>query len=254
MARQQTRTAPKGESVSVIERDRASEPKLATPVVSEKKWREAIERIRVKEKAATDERDALAAERRRLPRMRIEKDYVFEGADGRKSLRDLFDGRRQLVVYHFMFAPGVDGWPDAGCPGCSMFTDQIGHLAHLHARDASLVLVSRAPFANLAKYERRMGWTFPWYSSAGSDFNVDFGATTDRGETHLLSVFVREGGEVFRTYFTEGRGVEALGPVWTFLDLTPFGRQEDWEDSPPGYPQTEPYSWWRRHDEYGARS
>jgi predicted dithiol-disulfide oxidoreductase (DUF899 family) len=181
---------------------------------------------------------------------RIEKDYVFEGPDGQASLRDLFDGRHQLILYHFMFAPDVEGWPAAGCPGCSMFVDQIGHLAHLHARDTSFVLVSRAPLGNIEGYRERMGWTIPWFSSAGSDFNVDFGVTTDAGETFGLSVFVRDGDDVFRTYFTSGRGVEALGSVWTFLDLTPLGRQEDWEDSPAGYPQTPPYEWWRRHDEY----
>ncbi|MDQ4019937.1 MAG: DUF899 domain-containing protein [Actinomycetota bacterium] len=220
------------------------------PVVSRAEWQTALAALRAKEKEATRARDALAAERRRIPRVRIDKDYVFEGPEGDATLPDLFDARRQLILYHFMFAPGVDGWPDAGCDGCSMFVDQIGHLAHLHARDTSLVLVSRAPLANLERYRKRMGWTIPWFSSAGSDFNADFGVTTDEGETFGLSVFLREGDDVYRTYFTTGRGVEALGSVWTFLDLTPLGRQEDWEDSPAGYPQTAPYEWWRRHDEY----
>jgi predicted dithiol-disulfide oxidoreductase (DUF899 family) len=258
MAKQETLTdspAVQAAADAVSRRATAREPRLATPVVPEAEWREAIERMHGRETAATRQRDALAAERRRLPRMRIDEDYLFEGADGRKRLHDLFDGRRQLVVYHFMFAPGVDGWPDAGCPGCSMFVDQIGHLAHLHARDTSLVLVSRGPIANLLHYRRRMGWTVPWYSSAGSDLNVDMYATTEDGETHLLSVFGREGDEIYRTYFTRARGVEALGPVWSFLDLTPFGRQESWEDSPIGYPQGPPYEWWRRHDEYdGAKT
>ena len=166
--------------------------------------------------------------------VRIDKDYVFEGPDGKASLLDLFDGRRQLIVYHFMFAPGVDGWPAAGCPGCSFVVDHIGHLAHLHARDTSFVLVSRAPLANIERYKERMGWTVPWVSSAGSDFNADFGVTTDEGETFGLSVFLRDGDSIYRTYLTGGRGVEALGSTWTFLDLTPFGRQEDWEDSPEG--------------------
>jgi predicted dithiol-disulfide oxidoreductase (DUF899 family) len=132
-----------------------------------------------------------------------------------------------------------------------MFVDQIGHLAHLHARDTSLVLVSRAPLERLDRYRHRMGWDgIPWYSSEGADFNQDFGVTTPEGETFGLSVFYRDGDEVYRTYFTAGRGVEALGPVWTFLDLTPLGRQEEWEDSPEGWPQTPPYTWWRRHDEY----
>jgi len=182
----------------------------------------------------------------------IKKDYAFEGPDGKASLVDLFEGRRQLIVYHFMFAPGVEGWPDAGCDGCSMFVDNIGHLAHLHARDTSLVLVSRAPLAKIEQYKERMGWTVPWFSSFGSDFNVDFGVTSEEGETFVLSVLLRDGDRAFRTYFTAGRGVEALGSNWTFLDLTPLGRQENWEDSPEGWPQTPPYAWWRRHDEYDA--
>jgi predicted dithiol-disulfide oxidoreductase (DUF899 family) len=219
-------------------------------VVSAAEGAVAREQLLAKEKEATRARDALAAERRRLPMVEIEKDYVFTGAGGNASLLDLFDGRRQLILYHFMFAPDVEGWPAAGCDGCSMFVDNIGHLAHLHARDTSLVLVSRAPVASIEAYRERMGWTVPWFSSIGSDFNVDFGVTTDRGETFGLSVFLREGDSVFRTYFTSGRGVEALGSNWTFLDLTPLGRQEDWEDSPAGYPQTSRYDWWRRHDEY----
>ncbi|HEV8581096.1 MAG TPA: DUF899 domain-containing protein [Thermoanaerobaculia bacterium] len=221
-------------------------------IVSPSEWQAAHEKLLAKEKVATRERDALAAERRRQPMVRIEKDYVFEGSQGKVSLLDLFEGRRQLILYHFMFAPGVEGWPSAGCPGCSMFVDQIGHLSHLHARDTSFALVSRAPLANLEAYRKRMGWKIPWYSSAGSDFNVDFGVTRGNGETFGLSVFFHDDdGQVFRSYFTNGRGVEALGSVWTFLDLTPLGRQEDWEDSPEGWPQTPPYEWWRRHDEYG---
>jgi predicted dithiol-disulfide oxidoreductase (DUF899 family) len=222
-------------------------------VVSGAEWEAQHEELLAKEKEATRARDALAAERRRMPMVRVERDYRFEGPAGPASLADLFDGRRQLVLYHFMFAPGVDGWPEAGCPGCSMFVDQVSELAHLHARDASFALVSRAPRANIEAYRRRMGWEIPWFSSEGSDFNRDFGVTgEDGGETFGLSVFLRDGDDVFRTYFTSGRGVEALGSVWTFLDLTPLGRQEDWEQSPPGRPQAEPYRWWRRHDEYGA--
>ncbi len=220
-------------------------------VVSDADWRVAHEKLLAKEKKATRARDALAAERRKLPMVRIEKPYVFEGPSGKATLRGLFDGRRQLLLYHFMFAPGVDGWPDAGCPGCSMFVDQIGHLAHIHARDTSFALVSRAPLANIEKYRKRMGWTIPWFSSAGCEFNVDFGVTKGESETFGLSVFLRDGDDVFRSYFTTGRGVEALGSVWTFLDLTPLGRQEEWEDSPEGWPQTPPYAWWRRHDAYG---
>jgi predicted dithiol-disulfide oxidoreductase (DUF899 family) len=224
--------------------------KALPKIVSATAWQAAHDRLLKKEKAATRARDALAAERRRLPMVRVDKDYSFESPDGKVSLLDLFEGRRQLILYHFMFAPDVDGWPDAGCPGCSFFVDQIGHLSHLHARGTSLALVSRAPLANIRRYRKRMGWTVPWISSAGSDFNLDFGLSSDQGETFGLSVFLRDGERVFRTYFTAGRGVEALGSTWTFLDLTPLGRQETWEDSPTGWPQTPPYEWWRRHDEY----
>ena len=225
------------------------------PVVSAEEWQTALDALRAKEKEATRARDALAAERRRLPRVQIEKDYVFDGPAGNATLLDLFDGRRQLLLYHFMFGPNQE----VGCNGCSMFVDQIGHLAHLHARDTSFALVSRAPLAKIEAYRARMRWTIPWYSSFENDFNVDFGVGPETpqegvyqdGESFGLSVFIREGEDVFRTYFTTLRGVEALGSVWTFLDLTPLGRQENWEESPAGYPQTKPYEWWRRHDEYG---
>jgi predicted dithiol-disulfide oxidoreductase (DUF899 family) len=224
------------------------------PVVSDAEWQAAREVLLAQEKDATRARDALAAERRRLPRVRIEKDYTFDGPEGEVTLPDLFDGRTQLLLYHFMFGPNQE----VGCDGCSMFVDQIGHLAHLHARDTSFALVSRAPLAKIAAYQKRMGWTIPWVSSLRSEFNVDFGVGPETpqagvyqdGESFGLSVFLRDGDSVFRTYFTTHRGVEALGSVWTFLDLTPLGRQESWEDSPAGYPQTKPYEWWRRHDEY----
>jgi predicted dithiol-disulfide oxidoreductase (DUF899 family) len=223
-------------------------------VVSETERQAAQEAVRAEEKEATRARDALAAKRRRLPMVRIDKDYVFDGPDGKASLLDTFEGRRQLLLYHFMFGPNQD----AGCDGCSMFVDQIGHLAHLHARDTSFALVSRAPITKIEAYRKRMGWTIPWYSSIDSDFNVDFGVGPETpqqgvyqdGESFGVSVFLRDGEDIYRTYFTTARGVEALGSVWTFLDLTPLGRQEQWEDSPAGYPQTKPYEWWRRHDEY----
>lgn len=224
------------------------------PVVSPTEWQAAREALLAKEKETGRASDALAAERRRMPMVRIDKDYTFDGPNGTASLLDLFEGRRQLLLYHFMFGPNQD----AGCDGCSMFVDQIGHLAHLHARDTSFALVSRAPITSIEAYRKRMGWTVPWYSSFESDFNVDFEVSPETpkadayqdGETFGLSVFLRDGDSVFRTYFTTARGVEALGSVWTFLDLTPLGRQENWEDSPAGYPQTKPYEWWRRHDEY----
>ena len=220
-------------------------------VVSQAEWLAAHKKLLAKEKKATRERDALAAERRRQPMVKIEKQYEFEGPSGKASLLDLFEGRRQLILYHFMFAPGVNGWPTAGCPGCSMVADQIIPLAHLHARDTSFAMISRAPLPNIQAYKKRMGWDLPWYSSAASDFNDDFGVSTPKGEIFGLSVFLRDGETIYRTYFTNGRGVETLGPVFTLLDLTPLGRQEDWEDSPEGWPQTPPYQWWRRHDEYG---
>ena len=220
------------------------------PAVSQAEWQAAHEQLLAKEKEATRARDALAAERRRQPMVRIDKAYELEGPGGAASLLDLFEGRRQLLLYHFMFAPGVNGWPDAGCPGCSMFVDQIGHLAHIHARGTSFALVSLAPLASIEAYRGRMGWSLPWYSSAESDFNDDFGVSTPEGETFGLSVFLRDGDDVFRTYFTDRRGVEALGSVWTFLDLTPLGRQEEWEDSPAGRPQGPKYEWWRVHDDY----
>jgi predicted dithiol-disulfide oxidoreductase (DUF899 family) len=223
-------------------------------VVSAAEWQAARDELLVKEKEATRARDALAAERRRLPIVRIEKGYVFDGPSGKASLLDLFEGRRQLIVYHFMFGPNQD----EGCNGCSMVVDGIVHLAHLHARDTSLALVSRAPLAKISPFKERMGWTIPWYSSFENDFNVDFDVSPETpqvgeyqdGEQFGLSVFLRDGDSIYRTYFTSGRGVEALGTTWTLLDLTPLGRQEDWEDSPAGYPQTKPYQWWRHHDRY----
>ncbi|HEY8599223.1 MAG TPA: DUF899 domain-containing protein [Thermomicrobiales bacterium] len=213
-------------------------------IVSPAEWRAARDALLTKEKAATRARDALAAERRRLPMVAFGNGYTFAGATGPASLVDLFAGRRQLIVYHFMFAPGEQH----PCEGCSLFTDNLGHPAHLHARDTSLVLVSPAPLAELLAYRARMGWTAPWYSLDGNGFNTDCGITDGFG----LSVFLRDGDRVYRTYFTSGRGVEPLGNHWSFLDLTPLGRQETWEDTPAGRPQTPPYEWWRRHDEYDA--
>jgi predicted dithiol-disulfide oxidoreductase (DUF899 family) len=221
-------------------------------IVSEAQWRAAREALLEKEKAMTRSRDALAAERRRLPMMRIDKDYVFEGPAGKVRLLDLFDGRPQLLLYHFMFAPGAHGWPTAGCPGCSMFLDSLGQYArvHLNARDASFAVVSLGPLASLQAYRERMGWDVRWVSSANTTFNADFGITTPQGENHGLSVFLRDGEQIFRTYFTSSRGLETVGTIWSLLDLTPYGRQEEWEDTPKGRPQSPPYQWWRRHDEY----
>jgi predicted dithiol-disulfide oxidoreductase (DUF899 family) len=224
------------------------------PVVSADEWQAARDALLVKEKKATRAADALAAERRRLPMVEIEKDYVFDGPEGKASLLDLFEGRSQLLLYHFMFGPNQN----EGCSGCSMVVDQLPHLAHLHARDTSFALVSRAPLERIEPFRERMGWTVPWYSSFEGDFNVDFGVSPETpqvgvyqdGETFGLSVFLRDGDRIYRTYFTNGRGVEHLGTVWTLLDLTPFGRQEDWEDTPEGRPQAPRYEWWRHHDRY----
>jgi predicted dithiol-disulfide oxidoreductase (DUF899 family) len=227
-------------------------PKTFPKVVSEDEWRKARDSLLAKEKDLTHARDALAAERRRLPMVKVEKQYTFDGPGASVTLLDLFEGRSQLLLYHFMFAPGVHGWPNAGCPGCSMFLDNIGQFTavHLKARDVSLAVVSRAPLEKIATYQARMSWPHRWVSSAGNSFNVDFGMTTPEGELHGLSAFLRDGEQIFRTYFTSQRGSEALGNVWGFLEATPYGRQETWEDSPPGWPQTAPYQWWRRHDEY----
>jgi predicted dithiol-disulfide oxidoreductase (DUF899 family) len=218
--------------------------------VSQAEWEAARDRLLVKEKASTRARDELAAERRELPMVRIARDYTLTGPSGPLTLLDLFEGHRQLIVYHFMFAPGTEHV----CEGCSLFTDNVGDISHLKARDTSFALVSRALLAELERFKRRMGWTIPWVSSFGSDFNDDLGVTRDGRETFGLSVFLRDGERVFRTYFTNGRGVEALGSTWTFLDLTPLGRQEDWERTPAGRPQSEPYTWWRLHDDYGKES
>ena len=224
-----------------------SETREALPkIVSAEEWLRVREQLLVKEKDLTRQLDALAAERWRLPMVRIEKNYTFDGPQGQVSLLDLFDGRRQLIVYHFMFAPG--GKP---CTGCSSFADNIGHLAHLRARDTSLVLVSRAPQTEIQPYKQRMGWTVPWVSSYRSDFNYDFRVTTQDGESFGLSAFLRDGEAVYRTYFTTARGADRLRIDFNLLDLTPLGRQEEWEDSPEGWPQSPPYVWWRKHDEYG---
>ncbi|MFV0136623.1 DUF899 domain-containing protein [Streptomyces sp. HMX87] len=199
-------------------------------IVSRDAWRAAREALLAKEKAATRARDALNAERRGLPMVEIDKEYVFEGGDGKAALLDLFEGRRQLVVHHFMFAPE---W-DAGCRSCSAFLDQIGHLAHLRARDTSFAVVSRAPYTRILPFKARMGWTLPWYSSYVSDFNTDFEVTLERAgesvERPGLSCFLRDGDRVFHTYSTYERGLDGLGSTTSLLDLTALGRQEAWEE------------------------
>jgi predicted dithiol-disulfide oxidoreductase (DUF899 family) len=217
------------------------------PVVSPEEWKAAREELLVKEKEHTRARDALAAERRRMPRMAVEKDYRFEGPNGPASLLDMFDGRRQLVVYRFFYDPDVDGWPEKGCPGCSLVADQVAHPGHLNARDTTLAFVSRAPQANIGRLKARMGWeAIPWYTLT-DDFDADFGVH----EWHGTNAFYRDDEDrIYRTYFVNNRGDEPMGGTWAYLDITALGRQEEWEDSPDGYPQTKPYYWWRRHDEY----
>ena len=224
-------------------------------VVSREEWRAARVELLAEEKAMTRARDALSTKRRELPMVRIDKDYVLEGPDRKFSLGDLFEGRSQLVMQHFMFDPS---W-DKGCPSCTAGSDEIsqGLLDHLHSRDTTLAVVSRAPIEKLERYKAERGWTFPWYSSFGSDFNYDFHATIDksvapveynfRDEAELAqvgagwmaegsseqpghSVFLRVGDEVFHTYSMYARGAEWLGGSYAFLDLTPLGRQEDWEE------------------------
>ncbi|MCC8246287.1 DUF899 domain-containing protein [Saccharothrix luteola] len=216
------------------------------PIVSAAAWEDARRELLVKEKELTRARDAMAAARRRMPWFEVEKEYAFDTPRGRQSLLDLFEGRRQLIVYRAFFEPGVHGWPDHACPGCSLVTaDQIGHLSHLNARGTTLVLASRAPQADIRRLKERMDWRMPWVTIL-DEFDVDFGVD----EWHGTNAFIREGDRVFRTYFINERGDEALGSTFSYLDMTALGRQEDWEDSPEGYPQTPAGSWWRWHDEY----
>jgi predicted dithiol-disulfide oxidoreductase (DUF899 family) len=214
-------------------------------VVSRDEWLTARKELLAKEKELTRQRDALNAERRDLPMVEIDKDYVFEGPDGKASLVDLFEDRRQLIVRHFMFDPS---WDD-GCPSCSAGADEIsdGLLEHLHARDTTFVVIARAPLAKIEDYKARRGWTFPWYSSYGSDFNYDFAVTLDPAhappeynfrpfaveestEMPGLSCFLRDGDRVFHTYSMYARGAEQIGGSYYLLDLTALGRQEDWEE------------------------
>ncbi len=215
------------------------------PIVTSQEWEAARQQLLVKEKALTRARDALVAERRRMPWLAVEKDYQFDGPQGQASLLDLFEGRRQLVVYRAFFEPGVHGWPDHACIGCSLMADQVADVAHLNARDTTFAYASRAAQPDIARLKARMGWTMPWYTMT-DEFDKDFGVD----EWHGTNAFIRDGDRVFRTYFVNNRGDEALGSTWSYLDMTALGRQEEWEDSPEGYPQTPPYAWWNWHDEY----
>jgi predicted dithiol-disulfide oxidoreductase (DUF899 family) len=222
-------------------------PTNAPPIVSAQEWETARQALLVKEKATTRARDALAAERRRMPWVEVNKNYQFDGPNGRVSLLDLFEGRHQLIVYRAFFEPGVFGWPDHACRGCSLGADQVAHLVHLNARDTTLAFASRAPQADIVRLKARMGWQMPWYTMT-DDFDKDFGVDG----WHGTNVFFRDGDRVYRTYFVNNRGDEAMGGTWAYLDITPLGRQENWEDSPAGYLQTPPYEWWNWHDNYSA--
>lgn len=230
-------------------------------VVTRDEWLKARVKLLAREKELTHLRDALNTERRRLPMVRMEKDYVFEGPEGKMGLLDLFEDRQQLIIYHFMWLWDAGQPRDVGCPSCSAWADEIarGHLQHLHACSTTLALVSRAPLAKLSAFKKRMGWTVPWYSSFGSDFNYDFHLVMDESVAPLyynyrtkaeheragtayyfdgeqpfdlpgLSCFLRDGEEVFHTYSTYGRGGEMVGGGYYFLDLTALGRQEEWEE------------------------
>jgi predicted dithiol-disulfide oxidoreductase (DUF899 family) len=217
------------------------------PIVSRDEWDAAWEQLLVKEKELTHAKDALAAERRRMPWLAVDKEYAFDGPNGKASLLDLFEGRRQLIVYRAFFEPGVYGWPEHACRGCSMVADQVAHVAHINARSTTLAFASRAPQPDVEQLKGRMGWELiPWYTIT-DDFDVDFGVD----QWHGTNVFIRDGDRVFRTYFVNNRGDEVMGGTWAYLDITALGRQETWEDSPEGYPQTPPYEWWNWHDEYG---
>lgn len=225
------------------------------PIVSPEEWKTAREQLLVKEKELTRARDALAAERRRMPRMLVEKKYRFDGPNGPVSLLDLFVGRRQLIVYRAFYEPGITttaagtSYPARACTGCSFGADQVAHPAHLNARDTTLAYASRGPQPEIQSLKERMGWQLiPWYTIT-DDFDADFGVD----EWHGHNAFYRdEGDRVYRTYFINSRGAGAIGTTWSPLDMTALGRQEHWEDSPEGYPQTPPYQWWNYHDHYGG--
>ena len=231
-------------------------------IVAEAQWLTARKAHLAREKALTKELDRLRAERRRLPMVKVEKDYVFDSPGGRRSLLDLFAGRRQLVVYHFMFDPG---W-DKGCPGCTGYVNALGDLSMLEQRDTTFAVISRAPLAKLEAFKASKGWSIAWYSSYGTDFNYDFHVTLDEkvrpveynyrvkaemqarqgpnttsGEEHGISVFFRLDDEVFHTYSAYARGTEGLTDAYNLLDLTPYGREEAFEESPSGWPQRPTY-------------
>jgi predicted dithiol-disulfide oxidoreductase (DUF899 family) len=208
-------------------------------VVSRQEWLEARKALLEKEKEVTRARDMIAEERRKLPMVKVEKDYTFEGPNGsRLSLLDLFEGRRQLIVRHYMFSPGAT----EGCIGCSMQADSVGELSHMWARDTTFVMISRAPVADFEPFKKRMGWDIPWYSSFGTDFNYDYEVSTDKGESPGVSAFYRDGDDVFFTYSIFDRGGDIFKSFYNYLDITHLGRQEDQLEHP--------WDWWRFKDTY----
>lgn len=206
-------------------------------IVDQETWERALAQHRAEEKEVTRRIDALAAARRRLPMVELPA-YTLRGEQGEVPLTDVFEGRSQLVTYHFMWNPGATDQ----CGGCTFFASHIGTLEPLHARDTTFAIVTVGAWDEAAAYRDRFGWTMPWYSSADSPFGADVGAGP--GEGFGINAFVRDGDRVFRTYHTTGRGSEPFLNTWAFLDLTAFGRQESWQDAPEGRPQTDPYQWW----------
>jgi predicted dithiol-disulfide oxidoreductase (DUF899 family) len=218
------------------------------PVVTQAEWEAALAAVRTREESVAAVMQQLAAARKRMPMVRVEREYRFEGPDGPRTLAEVFDGRTQLILYRFFFEEGVGGWPDAGCFGCSSFVDGIPQLGLLHARDITFALASPAPQANLRRYAERMGWTeVPWYTILTERFSADFGVD----EWFGLNVFLRDGDEVYRTYFLQhGPMVQSLGSIWSLSSLTPYGGQTEDEDVPEGWPQAPREFWYRRHDEF----
>ena len=218
------------------------------PVVSQAEWETALADLAERETAVAAAMHDLGAARKRMPMVRVDHGYRFDGPDGSLSLLELFDGRSQLILYRFYFEEGVGGWPDAGCVGCSSFADAVPQLGLLHSRDITFAMVSPAPQENLRGYAERMGWTHvPWYTIRTERFSADFGVDQWFG----LNVFLRDGDDVYRTYFLQnGRMVQQIGSIWTMLNLTPYGGQSEDEDAPEGWPKAPDSFWFRRHDEF----
>jgi predicted dithiol-disulfide oxidoreductase (DUF899 family) len=223
-------------------------PIAQPPIVSQSDWEAARMALLEREQAVAAAMHELAAARKRMPMVRVERDYAFAGPDGECSLLDLFEGRKQLILYRFFFDEGVAGWPDAGCVGCSSFADGIPQLGLLHARDITFAMASGAPQPNLRRYAERMGWTHvPWYTIRSDSFSADFGVD----EWFGFNVFLRDGDTLYRTYFLQhGAMVQWLGSLWSLWSLTPYGGQGEDEDLPEGWPSAPWQFWFRRHDEF----